>query len=125
MLEPELFGRERVLQAAQQLEQLVFLGTNTNMTAELAHLVVPTAVYAEKDGTFTNFEGRVQRVWAALNPAGDAKPDWMVLTELAGRLGVPVAFPDAATIFAELAAHERPFKGLTYQAIGHQGASIT
>ena len=118
----ELFGDARVRQAAQQLEQLVFIGTNGNSTASLAHLVLPSAAYAEQDGTFTNFQGRVQRLHAALPPWAEAKPEWTILNDLAGRLGLPATFTDAPAIFAELAAKEPSFRGLTYQTIGDQGA---
>ena len=120
----ELFGEPRVQQAATQLELLVFVGTNANKTAALAHVVLPSAVYAEQDGTFTNFQGRVQRLHAALVPWGESKPEWQLLGELAERLDLDLAFIDPQAIFAELAKHEKPFQGLTYQAIGDQGAML-
>jgi NADH-quinone oxidoreductase subunit G len=119
-----LFGEARVLVAAKALELLVFVGTNAGRTAELAHLVLPSAVYAEQEGTFTNFQGRVQRIHAALDPWGEARPDWAILSDLAGRLGLSTRFADAPSIFAELARREPPFQGLTYQAIGDHGAQL-
>ena len=120
----ELFGEAKVKEAAKQLELLAYVGTNANPTATLAHLVLPSASYAEKDGTFTNFQGRVQRIHAALHCAGESKLEWQILTGLAGRLGIKLAFPDAQTIFAELAKTEPPFQGMTYQSIGDHGALI-
>jgi len=119
-----LFGEPRVREAAKQLELLAFIGPNANKTSELAHLVMPSAVYAEKDGTFTNFQGRVQRIHAALDPAGDAQPEWAIVTALAARLGVSLAYADAQSIFADLAKTERPFHGLSYDAIGDHGALL-
>ena len=119
-----LFAEARVKDAAQHLELLVFIGTNANRTAELAHVVLPSTVYAEKDGTFTNVQGRVQRIHAALHPWGEAKPDWQILCELASKLGVSVTFADVASIVAELAKSEAAFYGLTYQVIGEQGAFL-
>ncbi|MBI3320902.1 MAG: molybdopterin-dependent oxidoreductase [Candidatus Omnitrophica bacterium] len=119
-----LFGEERVREAAAALELLVFQGPHMNQTAELAHLVLPSAVYAEKGGTFTNFEGRVQRIHAALEPWGESKPDWEILAALASRLSLPAIAPDAPAIFAELAEHEPSFQGLTYERIGDQGALL-
>jgi len=121
----ELFGEAPVRDAAQRVERLVFQGTNANTTADMAHLVLPSAVYAEKDCTFTNFEGRVQRLEAALSPWGESKPDWLILTELASRLGLPLAFADAAAIFTELSRQEPPFGGLSWQALGEHGALLT
>ena len=120
----ELFGQSNVQQAAQQLELLVFVGTNRNPTADLAHVALPSAVYAEQDGTFTNFEGRVQRLNAAFTPWGEAKPEWQIVSELSEKLRLGVAFVDPQTIFAELAKSEKPFLGLTYEQIGDQGAML-
>jgi len=120
----ELFEASRVTQAAQQLESLVFLGTNRNRTAELAHVVLPSAVYAEQDGTFTNFQGRVQRIRAALTPWGESQPDWQSLSTLSSKLDLGLSFADAPSVFADLAAHERAFRGMTYAAIGDQGAML-
>ena len=119
-----LFGEARVKQAAANLELLVFVGTNANRTAELAHMVLPSAVAAEKDGTFTNVQGRVQRIHAALHPWGESKPDWQILTDLAATLGLSLVFADAPAIFVELAQSEKLFSGLTYQAIGERGAPL-
>jgi len=120
-----LFGEARLKEAVTDLDLFVFIGSNRNKTAEFADLVLPSAVYAEKDGTFTNFQGRVQRIHAALDPWGEAKPDWQILVELAARLGVSVTFPDAQAIFADLAKTEKAFAGLTYASIEDQGALLT
>ncbi len=120
----EIFGAARVQQAAQRLELLVFIGPNANATAAQAHIVLPSASYAEQDGTFTNFEGRVQRIRAALLPAGEARPAWDILHALAKSLGVAFAAVDAASIFAELAQVEPAFAGLSYDTVGHQGAPL-
>ena len=103
---------------------MIFIGTNDNTTSAAAHLVLPSAIYAEKDGTFTNVDGRVQRIQAALAPWGEAKPEWLILTELAARLGLDETFTDAPSIFAALAKREAPFNGLSYQVIGDQGAVL-
>ena len=120
----ELFGMPRLQAAVKPLELLVFIGANENPTASLAHLVLPSASYAEKDGTFTNFEGRVQRIRAALGACGEAKPEWQICSELAAALGLKAAFADAPSVFAGLAKTERAFHGLTYQAIGDQGVLL-
>ncbi len=119
-----LFAKERVEQAAQSVELLVFIGTNLNPTAELAHVVLPSAVYAEKDGTFTNFQGRVQRVQAALSPLGEAKAEWEILAQLSSKCGLQVSFVDAPSIFQELGENEAAFRGLTHQALGEGGAML-
>jgi len=110
---------------AKGVEQLVFIGTNENPTAAQAHVVLPSAVYAEKDGTFTNVDGRVQRLRAALAPWGESKPEWQLLAELASKLGLSVTLTDAPTIFADLAKREAPFEGLSYEVVGDGGALLT
>ncbi len=119
-----LFGEPRVLDAAKALELFVFIGTNANRTAELAHLVLPSAVYAEKDGTFTNFQGRVQRIHPAVGPWGESKPDWQIVSELAGKMGQTMSFVDACSIFVELGQKEAAFHELMYETIGEQGALL-
>jgi len=120
----DVFEPSAVESALRAPELAVFLGTNANPTADLAHVVLPSAVYAETEGTFTNFEGRVQRIRAALDPLGEARPDWEILADLAGRLGLSMSFADAPAVFAELAQKEPAFAGLSYEAIGDQGALL-
>ncbi len=120
----DLYGEARIKEATAQLELLVFVGSNMTQTAELAYVALPSAVYAEKSGTFTNFQGRVQRIFAALDPWGEAKPEWEIMSALAARLGLDVVYPDAATVFSQLAKQEAPFNGLTYDLIGEQGALL-
>ena len=120
-----LVGLSRVQQAAQALEHFVFIGPNSNPTAQAAHLILPSTVYAEKDGTFTNMDGRVQRIRAALEPWGESKSEWQILSALAIRCGLDVSWADASAIFAELAQRAAPFRGLTYQTIGEQGAMLS
>ncbi len=120
----ELFGAERVNEACAKLELLAFIGPNPNPTAEQAHVVLPSAVYAEKDGTFTNCDGRVQRFWAAVTPLGDAIPECELLAVLAAALGLEWKWAHAQAIFAELAQHEPAFAGLSYPLLGEQGALL-
>ena len=77
----ELFGK---------LELVIFEGSNENKTTPSAHYVLPAAVYAERDGTFTNFSGRVQEFRKALDPLGSALPDAEILRRLAGKMGKPI-----------------------------------
>jgi len=119
-----LFGEAKVAELAKQLELLVFVGANANPTAAAAHVVLPSTVYAEKDGTFTNFQGRVQRIQPAFDPLGESRPEWQILSDLAAQSGVAVRFTDAFSTFMDLAQHEASFKGLVYQTIGEQGAML-
>jgi len=118
------YGAERARQALSSVELLVFQGSNVNATSQQAHLVLPSAVYAEKDGTFTNEQGRVQRIRRALAPLGEAKPDWQIFMELASAMNLFWEFSDAQAVFRSIASHEPAFKGLSEEVIGDHGAPL-
>ena len=71
-------------------------------TAALATVVLPAASFAEKEGTFTNFEGRVQTVRKALPPRGDSRPDWQIMLTLAAAMGSPLPFETVDDIEREI-----------------------
>ncbi len=76
-----------VARALEKLQLLIVQDPFLTETANLAHVVLPAATYAEKDGTFTNLEGKVLRVRQALDPVGESLPDWHIMTALANGLG--------------------------------------
>jgi NADH-quinone oxidoreductase subunit G len=112
-------------QLSRRLRLFVFSGTNENATARRSHWTLPTAAFLEKDGTFVNVHGRVQRVGCAFPPLSDSRPDWSVLLEIAGRLNLGFAWRSPQEVFQALAAGVAPFAGLTYERIGLHGASLT
>ena len=120
----ELVGADGVRTIARNVELLIFQGSNANATSEAASIVLPSAVYAEKDGTFTNCQGRIQRIHQAFPPLGEAKADWQILFELAKRMDMPWGFQEAAEVFKNLAAHEPAFSGLSYESLGDDGALL-
>ncbi len=86
-------------------------------TAELADVVLPGASFAEKDGTFTSTERRVQRIRAAVSPVGDSKPDWKILAELLERLGRPERYADVKDVFDEMRMLTPTHTGITYERL--------
>lgn len=78
---------EEVRAALDRLELLVVQDPFLTDTARQAHFVLPASTYAEKDGTFTNLEGRVLRVRQAMEPVGESLPDWHIMTSLANAMG--------------------------------------
>ena len=108
--------------ALDAVETLVFVGSNANTTSARAHLVVPTAAWVERDGTFTNFEGRVQRFRPALAPLGEARPAWEIVGQVLGALGAAPSATRTEHWFRALAAAVPAFAGMSYQAIGDTGA---
>ncbi len=92
----------------EKLKSLVVIGTHRDAVARAAHVALPLTEWAESDGTFTNRLGMVQRVRAAVPPAGDALPGWEILTHLARNLGATMDFTDAKAVFNE-AKSKLPF----------------
>ena len=89
--------------------------------------MLPSAAYAETDGTFTNFQGRVQRFRAAVPPLGDALPGWDIVGRVARALGAAdPAFEAgrAERVFAALAAAVPAFGGMTYRGLGDAGQVV-
>src|SRR2546430_14563340 len=94
----------KVSEALQKLELLVVQELFVTETARLAHVVLPACSYAEKNGTFTNSEGSVQKVRQGLDQLGDSRPDWEVLSSLSVLMGYPLEYGDAKEILKEIRA---------------------
>jgi len=120
----KFFGEEKIRRLSENVSLFVFSGTNENPTVPFAHWVLPSAAYVEKDGTFVNCHGRVQRIGRALPPFEESREDWRFLLDLAELLGLQFAWRELREIFLALAAAEAPFAGLSYEAIGDQGVEI-
>ncbi|MEK7701227.1 MAG: formate dehydrogenase subunit alpha [candidate division NC10 bacterium] len=124
--EPDLHHAEK---AIGQLDVLVVQDLFLHETAERAHVFLPAAAFAEKEGTFTNSERRVQRVRAALPPPGEARPDWWITCELAKRvarrLGVDAGrqfdYAGPAKIFDEMASLTPFLRGLSHARLDREG----
>ncbi len=89
-----------------------------NETTKFAHVVFPGACFAEKDGVFTNSDRRVQRVRKAVDPPGEARPDWQILCDLARAVGYPMPeYRDPAEVYDELASLAPKFAGISHRKI--------
>jgi NADH-quinone oxidoreductase subunit G len=108
--------------ALEAADTVIYVGSNANATSARAHLVLPTAAWVERDGTFTNFEGRVQRFRPALAALGEAIPAWEIVGRMLAATGAAPTATRAEHWFRALAAAVPAFGGLTYQALGDQGA---
>ena len=112
-----------------QLDCLVVQDLFLHETAERAHVFLPAAAFAEKEGTFTNSERRVQRVRTALPPPGEARPDWWITCELAKRvarrLGTDVGrqfdYAGPGEIFDEMARLTPFLAGLSHERLDREG----
>ncbi len=101
----------------EQLGKLEFLAVSEQFmseTAELADVVLPACSYAEKEGTFTATDRRVQLVRKAVEPLGDSRPDWWIIQELSRRLGHPMSYANPAEIMDEVALVAPIYGGVSH-----------
>ena len=95
---------ERLKNGLHHLEFLAVQDLFMTHLGSYANVILPGASFAEKDGTFTNMERRVQRVHQAISPVGDARPDWKILCDLSTRMGYPMGYQSPAEIMEEIAS---------------------
>ena len=107
--------------ALDKVDFLVVQDLFLTETACRADVVFPAAAFAEKDGTFVNTERRVQRVRKAIDPPGEAKPDWLILNELAAELGLNWKYDQAEDIFNEITRLTPSYAGISYQRLDREG----
>ena len=105
----------------KNLDFLVVQDIFLTETAEIADVVLPARCFAEKDGTFTNTERRVQRVRQAVPPPGDARYDWEIICDIARRMGHDLQYKNSLEIFEEIARFTPSYAGITYDRIEDVG----
>jgi formate dehydrogenase alpha subunit len=110
-----------VEKAIKNTEFLVVQDIFLTPTAELAHVVLPGTSFAEKDGTFTNTERRVQLIRKAIEPVGEAKADWEIIQELSNRFGYQMNYDSAEDIMKEISTLTPSYGGITYQRLEGDG----
>lgn len=111
----------KVVKALDKLDFLVVQDLFISETAEFAHVVLPAKSFAEKEGTFTNTERRVQMVRPALRQIGDRKSDWEILNELLIRFGFPKKYNHPSEIMEEAAKITPIYGGISYDRIQTEG----
>jgi formate dehydrogenase alpha subunit len=116
--DPDLNHCEKSL---HNLDFLVVQDIFLTETAKLADVVLPSACYAEKEGTFVNTERRVQRVRKAVEPPGQAWDDWKITCEIATRMGYPMAYDGGRQIMEEIAKITPSYTGISYDRIDYEG----
>ncbi len=108
----------------------LYVGGRLSGAARNAHAVLPVTGFAEMEGSFTNFEGRVQRFDQALQPPGLARPAWMVLSRLIAALDLRRGTKtgetplEASQAFAAMAVGTPEFGGLDWDSIGPKGTRL-
>ncbi len=105
----------------RHLDLLVVQDIFLTETARLADVVLPSSCFAEKDGTFTNTERRVQRIRKAVPAPGEAKPDWEIIADISTRMGYPMSYASAEAIMEEIRQVTPSYAGITYERIEKEG----
>ncbi|MGP9633617.1 formate dehydrogenase subunit alpha [Halomonas sp. AOP43-A1-21] len=103
--------------AFESLDFMVVQDMFLSRTAEFADVVLPACPSVEKDGTFVNTERRIQRFYQVLDPLGDSRPDWRILTDLAARMGHDWGYAHPSEIMAECASISPMFAGVSYERL--------
>jgi len=116
--DPDLNHAEKSL---NNLEFLVVQDIFLTETAKRADVVLPSCCFAEKDGTFTNTERRIQRVRKAVDAPGEALDDWKIICDVATRMGYPMAYENSEAVMKEIAAVTPSYAGITYDRIDYEG----
>ena len=111
----------RTRKALAEVDFLVVQDIFLSQTAQYADVVFPTVCFAEKNGTFTNTERRVQRVGAAAPAPGQARDDWRILCEVATKMGYPMSYDCAGKILDEIASVSPIYGGMSFDRIDSVG----
>lgn len=153
VMEDDIAADPAIAAALPKLDFLAVHASNESETTRLADVVFPAATFAERNGTYTNFQGVVQRIrpsvttldqdrasdglamsrWDKLGTAfdrwgrgakRDARPGWKVIAGIASVMGMKYRYLQAEDVFAELAAAVEAFKGMTYRSLGSRGQML-
>jgi predicted molibdopterin-dependent oxidoreductase YjgC len=111
----------RTRKALADVEFLVVQDIFLTETAEYADVVLPTACFAEKNGTVTNTERRVQRVRKAVDMPGKSRDDWRIICEVANRMGLEMSYENEAEIMDEIASVSPIYGGVSFGRIEEVG----
>ncbi|WP_034358541.1 formate dehydrogenase subunit alpha [Deinococcus phoenicis] len=103
--------------ALEKLDFFVVQDVFFSHTASFADVVLPASPSLEKDGTFTNTERRIQRLYRALEPRGGSRPDWEIIQLVANRLGAGWTYTHPSQIMAEIARLTPLYAGVTYERL--------
>ncbi|GAA4650371.1 formate dehydrogenase subunit alpha [Kistimonas scapharcae] len=114
--------QNQVAKVLNRLDFLVVVEMAMTETARFADVILPAASFAEKDGTFTNCERRVQRIRKAIDPIGDCLPDWQIIGKLARAFGAEgFDWPSAEAVFDEFSALMPIYSRMSYPRLEQHG----
>jgi NADH-quinone oxidoreductase subunit G len=121
---PELLRLPEAAEALAKVPFVVVMATHEGPELDRAHAVLPAAMWAEVDGTFTNYQRRVQRIRRAFPAPGEARPGFELCAGLLQRLGQPLAATSAREVFGLLAKAVPGYLALDYRALGGLGRAL-
>jgi formate dehydrogenase major subunit/formate dehydrogenase alpha subunit len=116
--DPDLNHAKKTL---ENMDFLVVQDIFMTETAKMADVVLPSASFAEKEGTFANTERKVQRVRKAVEPPGEAREDWTIITDLSSRMGYDMEYESAQAIMEEIAQVTPSYCGINYERLKDEG----
>jgi formate dehydrogenase alpha subunit len=111
----------QIREALKKIDFIVVQDMFLTETAKAADVILPSVSFAELEGTFTNMEGRVQKVNRGIRQAGKSKPDWEIIHELCKKMGTDFKYSAPEDIFKEIAAVVPAYKGIAYSDIKNNG----
>jgi formate dehydrogenase major subunit len=106
-----------VCEALEKLEFFVVQDVILSETARYADVVLPASPSLEKDGTFTNTERRIQRLYQVFEPLGESKPDWRIIQDIANALGAKWNYTHPSEVMDEVASLTPMFAGVNYERL--------
>jgi formate dehydrogenase alpha subunit len=112
---------EKLKSGLRKIEFLVVQDMFMTHIGSYAQVILPGVSFAEKDGTFTNMERRIQRVRKAISPIGDSMPDWRILCDLSTKMGYPMGYQSPAEIMDEIATLVPLYAGVSYSSLEKGG----
>ena len=110
-----------VRETLKKLELFVVQDMFITETSELADVILPAASFAERDGTYTNTERRVQRIRKAIEPMGESRPDWEIICQVASKLGYEMHYDSPKEIMDEIASLTPIYGGIAYDRLDFEG----
>jgi formate dehydrogenase (NADP+) alpha subunit len=113
----------RTRKALEDVEFLVVQDIFLSETAEYADVVLPSVCFAEKDGTFTNTERRIQRVRKAVKQPGAARDDWLIISQITTKMGFEMSYKNPSQIMDEIASVSPIYGGISFSRIEELGLS--
>jgi NADH-quinone oxidoreductase subunit G len=115
------WDREAARRALEEAPFVVVSDIRMTDTARMANVVLPVTSVAERHGTFTNVEGRVQQFWKAYDPPDGVRQEWRIACQLAARLGAPIHYATSRAILADIAANVPIYAGCGPDKLGDEG----